>query len=278
MRSVSDPRAIHAIKMRSECDPCDPRALIATTCDRLAVSSDDLRALATTYEDLFTSFPSISDPFTPRSDPPKLSILRFFTFLLVHTCILLSFCVFLIVLPFPIRISRFLHCRLHIFMYITLFHSKLQSDIVPPSLRTSLALAFRSYSTCAPRRNTSQPSPSPRSFLEPVSQPSRTLTPATAVVCFVLGTASGVPAHQMEVVRAGDQRVLASDKFATAHWDLCDLEHCDDGASLVVVDVDGAVVEPSKQPWSCWVEIDAFHAVRTRKELFLKQFECGYWI
>jgi hypothetical protein len=38
---------------------------------------------------------------------------------------------------------------------------------------------------------------SPRSFLEPVSQPSRTLTPATALVCFVLGTASGVPASDV---------------------------------------------------------------------------------
>jgi hypothetical protein len=83
---------------------------------------------------------------------------------------------------------------------------------------------------------------------------------------------------QLEVIRAGNEPVLASDKFDTAHWDLWDLERFDDGASLVVVDVDGTVVEPSKQPWFCWVEFDAFHAVRTRKELFLKQFECGYWI
>jgi hypothetical protein len=87
---------------------------------------------------------------------PFLYILHLFhSFSLVHTRILLSFCVFLIVLPFPIRISRFLHCRLHKIMYITLFQSKLQSDIVPPSLRTLRALgalAFCSRSTCAPRR------------------------------------------------------------------------------------------------------------------------------
>ena len=67
---------------------------------------------------------------------------------------------------------------------------------------------------------------------------------------------------QLEVVRAGDEPVLARNKFDTAHWDLRDLERFDDGASLVVVDVDGAIVQPSEQPWFCWVEIDAFHAVR----------------
>lgn len=51
---------------------------------------------------------------------------------------------------------------------------------------------------------------------------------------------------QLEVVRAGDEPVLARYKFDTSHWDLCDLERFDDGASLVVVDVDGAVVEPSE--------------------------------
>lgn len=42
----------------------------------------------TTYEDLSTPFPSISEPFAP-----KLSILRVF---LVLTCILLSFVLFLL--------------------------------------------------------------------------------------------------------------------------------------------------------------------------------------
>jgi hypothetical protein len=46
--------------------------------------------------------------------------------------------VFLIVLLFSFCSLRFLCLRLLIFMYITLFHSKLQSDIVSPSLRTSL--------------------------------------------------------------------------------------------------------------------------------------------
>jgi len=51
-------------------------------------------------------------------------------------------------------------------------------------------------------------------------------------------------------------------KFDTVHWDLCDFKRLDDGASLVVVDVDGAVVEPSEQPRLGWVEIDALDTVR----------------
>ena len=75
---------------------------------------------------------------------------------------------------------------------------------------------------------------------------------------------------QLEIVRARNEPVLARDKFDTAHWDLCDLERFDDGASLVVVNIDGAVVQPGEQPWFGWMEIDALYAVRARKELFLK--------
>jgi hypothetical protein len=94
-------------------------------------------------------------------------------------------------------------------MYITLFYSQLQSDIVSPSF-SHLARTRRTrvsfHSTCAHRRNTHNLLPSPRSFLEPVSHPSRTLTPVTAVVCFVLGTASGVPAHQQVIaIRSADR-------------------------------------------------------------------------
>ena len=75
---------------------------------------------------------------------------------------------------------------------------------------------------------------------------------------------------ELEVVRASDEPVLPCDELDTAHWDLCDLKRLDNGAGLVVVDIDGAVVEPSEQPWLGWVEIDALDTVRARKEFFLR--------
>jgi hypothetical protein len=121
----------------------------------------------------------------------------FFTFLSV---ILLSLFVLFIVLAFSFRVSWFLYLILHICMYTRPFHRDFTEEILfPLRFRTSRALgalAFRCLSLCARRRNPHNLPPSPHSFLEPVSQPSRTLTPATALVCFVLGTASGVPAHQ----------------------------------------------------------------------------------
>jgi hypothetical protein len=118
MRSVSDPRAIHAIK----CDPSAIRAIrerlvrsarerlrqLATTCDRLAVSGDDLRALATTYEDPFTSFPTISDHVHLGANLRSSPYFGFSLFSLVHTCILLSFCVFS-------YCSSFLHSHFSVF-------------------------------------------------------------------------------------------------------------------------------------------------------------------
>jgi hypothetical protein len=109
--------------------------------------------------------------------------------------------VFLIVLLFSFCSLRFLCLRLLIFMYITLFYSQLQSDIVSPSFshlartrRTRIPFPFDLRTSAHPHNLP----PSPHSFLEPVSHPSRTLTSATAVVCFVLGTASGVPAHHRQ--------------------------------------------------------------------------------
>ena len=40
----------------------------------------------------------------------------------------------------------------------------------------------------------------------------------------------------------------------------------------MVVDVDCAVVEAGQKPGFCGVEIDAFDAIRPRKELFLHAF------
>jgi hypothetical protein len=83
-------------------------------------------------------------------------------------------------------------------MYITLFHSQLQYNFVPTSSRTLLTLWPSRISFLFDLRTSAQHPIIPnhlRSCLEPVSQPLRTLTPATAVVCFVLGTASSVSAH-----------------------------------------------------------------------------------
>jgi hypothetical protein len=124
---------------------------------------------------------------------------------------------FLIVLLFSFCSFRFLHCILHICMYTRPFHRRLYREISFPfrfhTSRALGALAFRCLSLCARRRNPHNLPPSPRSFLEPISQPSRTLTPATALVCFVLGTASGVPAHHFGAHREGSK---VKDLYATS--------------------------------------------------------------
>lgn len=67
---------------------------------------------------------------------------------------------------------------------------------------------------------------------------------------------------KLEVVRARNEPVLASNELHTANRNLRDLECLNNGARFVVVDVDGAVVQPGEQPWLRWVKVDAFDAVR----------------
>jgi hypothetical protein len=130
---------------------------------------------------------------------PFLSILhlfRFFTSSYMYFTFLLCFFLLFFFSPFVL----FGFYTVYYIYACTLDYSTeiLQRDFIPLRFHTSRALgalAFRCLSLCARRRNPHNLPPSPRSFLEPVSQPSRTLTPATALVCFVLGTASGVQAH-----------------------------------------------------------------------------------
>jgi len=150
-----------------------------------------------TFGDLLASFLSISKLFAPWYTAPKFSIL---IFSLVPSCILLSFYVFLIVLHFPFCFSWFLHFRLLIFMYTSLFYNKISSPLCSIPCSHSGLSHFCSYPSCTPWCNTPV-SPTSHSCLEPISQPLHTLTPVTAIVLFVLGTASGVPAHQHSLVR-----------------------------------------------------------------------------
>jgi hypothetical protein len=141
--------------------------------------------------------PEVFSFITPFAFP--LHSTSFSLFPLVSIVILLSYFVLFIVLSFPFRLSWFLYLILHICMYTRPFHRFYRRDFVPPSFshlartrRTRISFPFNLRTS----RNTPQHPSHTHSFLEPDSHPSRTLTPATAVVCFVLGTASGVPAHQ----------------------------------------------------------------------------------
>jgi len=90
---------------------------------------------------------------------------------------------FLLFHTFPFRFPWFLYCRLYIFMYTTLFYNKISSPLrlVPRSHSGPLAFVHIRPT------HFGATSSAPLSCLEPVSQPSRTLTPATAVVLFCFG-------------------------------------------------------------------------------------------
>ena len=71
---------------------------------------------------------------------------------------------------------------------------------------------------------------------------------------------------ELEVVGAGDEPVLAGDEADAADRYFCDLEGLDQRAGFVVVDVDRAIVETSKNPRLSGMEVDAFNAIRTGEE------------
>jgi len=129
-----------------------------------------------TFGDLFTLFPSIYESFAPWYNMPKLSIL---IFSVVPGIILLTFYVFSIVLPFPIRISWFLYCRLYIFMYTSLFNNRIQ-----------LPLHFWPYSHSGPLTfipirlaHLGTTSQTPPFLLRTDSHPLHIPAPAIAIVC-----------------------------------------------------------------------------------------------
>jgi hypothetical protein len=75
---------------------------------------------------------------------------------------------------------------------------------------------------------------------------------------------------ELEVVRAGDEPVLAGDEAGAADGDLGDLEGLEDGAGVDVVDLDGAVVEAGEQPGLGRVEVDVLDAIGAREQLALR--------
>ena len=66
---------------------------------------------------------------------------------------------------------------------------------------------------------------------------------------------------KLEVIRARDKPVLARDEAYASYGNLSDLKRLDEGPCVMVVDVDGSVVETGKQPWLRRVEVDALYTV-----------------
>jgi hypothetical protein len=48
---------------------------------------------------------------------------------------------------------------------------------------------------------------------------------------------------QLEVVRSSNKPVFPSDEFNTPYWDLCDFKCFDNGTSVMIVDINGTIVE-----------------------------------
>lgn len=76
---------------------------------------------------------------------------------------------------------------------------------------------------------------------------------------FFMGVVIEYP--KLEIIRASDEPILACDEFYTTNWDFCNFESFDYGSRVVVVDVDGAIVESCEKPGFCGMEIDAFNAI-----------------
>jgi hypothetical protein len=72
---------------------------------------------------------------------------------------------------------------------------------------------------------------------------------------------------ELEVVGAGDEPVLARNEFAATNGDLGNLERLDDSACLVVINVHGAIIETSQEPWLGGMEVDAFDSLGPAEQL-----------
>jgi hypothetical protein len=70
---------------------------------------------------------------------------------------------------------------------------------------------------------------------------------------------------QLKVIGARDEPTLSSNESTAPNWDLCDFECFHQGASLVVVYVDGTVIKARQEPWLRGMEINCFDAVGSIK-------------
>jgi hypothetical protein len=61
---------------------------------------------------------------------------------------------------------------------------------------------------------------------------------------------------ELKVIRTGDKPVLSGDEFGASNGNFSNLEGFDESPGVVVVDVDGAVVQGCEEPWFCGMEID----------------------
>ena len=74
---------------------------------------------------------------------------------------------------------------------------------------------------------------------------------------------------QLKVVGTRNEPTFSSDESTAANWDFCDFECLHEGASLVVVYADGAVIETRQEPWLRGMEINCFNAVGSIKNFTL---------
>jgi hypothetical protein len=74
---------------------------------------------------------------------------------------------------------------------------------------------------------------------------------------------------QMKIIRPSHEPIFARDKADAAYGYLGDFKRFDERARVVIVNVDGTVVETCDDPWFSRVEIDGFDAVGPCGELFL---------
>lgn len=72
---------------------------------------------------------------------------------------------------------------------------------------------------------------------------------------------------KLKVVGAGDEPVLARDKFAAANGDFRNLESFDDCACFVVIYVHSAVVETCQKPWLGGMKVDSLDPVGPVEQL-----------
>lgn len=77
---------------------------------------------------------------------------------------------------------------------------------------------------------------------------------------------------QLKVIRSSNKPIFPSDKLDAPNWNFRHFKRFDDSTRVMIVDVDGAIVETCNQPWLSRMEVDALDAIRPRKELFLGNY------
>jgi hypothetical protein len=76
---------------------------------------------------------------------------------------------------------------------------------------------------------------------------------------------------QLEVIRTGNEPVLARDEAYTSNGYFRNLEGFHEGTGIGVVDVHAAIVETSEQPRFGRVKVDCFDAIGTLEEFSLRR-------